>query len=198
LAGATGTGRAIARIHEYQLVKGAHRQDCQPSNGLGFAWLPRRPGDSIAGIAWFAYGMAADDLLENIRLVADGHGYAVTNAGEVLAELRTLGSQGCTLAIGCAGSKRKMEPQNTQNTQIDAGKDRVNLLAGRIIGCTLAVLYALQTGFLRKCMTTHWCTSCVRLDPVSRNDIPWSFGTMGSWPGNMLLIYSSNTSSSSN
>lgn len=54
-------------------------------------------------ISWFAYGMAADDLLENIRLIADGHGYAATSAGEVLAELRTLGSQGYALAMGGGG-----------------------------------------------------------------------------------------------
>ena len=41
-----------------------------------------------------------------------------------------------------------MEPQNTQNTQIDAGEDRVNLLSKRIIGCALTVLHALGTGFL--------------------------------------------------
>jgi hypothetical protein len=60
-------------------------------------------------IAWFVYGMAADDLLENIRLVADGHGYAVTNVGEVLAELRTLGSQGYTLAMGGGGNRTDVD-----------------------------------------------------------------------------------------
>ena len=39
-----------------------------------------------------------------------------------------------------------MEPQNTQNTQIDAGEDRVNLLSKRIIGCA----HTLGTGFLEK------------------------------------------------
>jgi GxxExxY protein len=43
-----------------------------------------------------------------------------------------------------------MEPQNTQNTQIDTGRDRVNLLSNRIIGCALTVLHALGTGFLEK------------------------------------------------
>ena len=43
-----------------------------------------------------------------------------------------------------------MEPQNTLNTQIDAGKNRVNLLSRRIIGCALTVLHALGTGFLEK------------------------------------------------
>ena len=43
-----------------------------------------------------------------------------------------------------------MEPQNTQNTQMDTGEDRVNLLSRRIIGCALTVLHALGTGFLEK------------------------------------------------
>ncbi len=43
-----------------------------------------------------------------------------------------------------------MEPQITQNTQMDTGEDRVNLLSKRIIGCALTVLYALGTGFLEK------------------------------------------------
>jgi hypothetical protein len=38
-----------------------------------------------------------------------------------------------------------MEPQNTQNTQMDTGEDRVNLLTGRINGCALTVLHALGT-----------------------------------------------------
>lgn len=53
-----------------------------------------------AEIAEFAIGMAADDLLENIRLIADGHEYAVTGAYDLLGELRTLGSQGYTLEKG--------------------------------------------------------------------------------------------------
>jgi hypothetical protein len=43
-----------------------------------------------------------------------------------------------------------MEPQNTQNTQMDIGEDRINLLPKRIIGCALTVLHALGTGFLEK------------------------------------------------
>jgi hypothetical protein len=43
-----------------------------------------------------------------------------------------------------------MEPQNTPNTQMDTGEDRVNLLSKRIIGCALAVVYALGIGFLEK------------------------------------------------
>ena len=41
-----------------------------------------------------------------------------------------------------------MEPQNTQNTQMDIGAARANLLSKRIIGCALTVLHALGTGFL--------------------------------------------------
>src|SRR5580698_6460813 len=43
-----------------------------------------------------------------------------------------------------------MEPQNTPNTQMAAGEDRVNLLSKRIIGCALTVLHTLGTGFLEK------------------------------------------------
>jgi hypothetical protein len=41
-----------------------------------------------------------------------------------------------------------MKPQNTQNTQMDTGGDRANLLSKQIIGCALTVLDALETGFL--------------------------------------------------
>ena len=43
---------------------------------------------------------------------------------------------------------KEMEPQITQNTQMDTGE--VNLLSKRIIGCALTVLHALGTGFLEK------------------------------------------------
>jgi GxxExxY protein len=43
-----------------------------------------------------------------------------------------------------------METQNTQNTQMEAGEDGVNLLSKRIIGCGLTVLHTLGTGFLEK------------------------------------------------
>jgi GxxExxY protein len=43
-----------------------------------------------------------------------------------------------------------MGPQNTQNTQMDTGEDRSNLLSKRIIGCALTVLHAPGTGFLEK------------------------------------------------
>jgi len=91
-----------------------------------------------------------------------------------------------------------MEPQNTQNTQMDIGEDRINLLSKRIIGCALTVLHALEQDSLRKSMKTHWCTSYASLGSPSRSDIPWPFGTMELWSGNMLLTYLSNTSSSSN
>jgi hypothetical protein len=47
-----------------------------------------------------------------------------------------------------------MEPQNTQNTQMDTGEDRVNVLSKRIIGCALTVLHALGAGFLEKVYET--------------------------------------------
>jgi GxxExxY protein len=53
----------------------------------------------------------------------------------------------------CAGrgqEGRKVEPQITQNTQMDTGEERVNLLSNRIIGCALTVLHTLGTGFLEK------------------------------------------------
>jgi GxxExxY protein len=43
-----------------------------------------------------------------------------------------------------------MEPQITQNTQMETGEDRPNLLSKRIIGCALTVLHTLGTGFLEK------------------------------------------------
>jgi GxxExxY protein len=43
-----------------------------------------------------------------------------------------------------------MEPQNTQNTQMETRAHRVNLLTKRIFGCALTVLRALGTGFLEK------------------------------------------------
>jgi hypothetical protein len=43
-----------------------------------------------------------------------------------------------------------MEPQNTLNTQMETGEDRVNLLSKRIIGCALTVLHALGTEFVEK------------------------------------------------
>ena len=91
-----------------------------------------------------------------------------------------------------------MEPQNTQNTQMDTGEDRINLLSKRIIGCALTVLHALGTGFLEKVYENALVHELASLGSPSRNNIPWSFDTMGSWSGNILLTYSSNTSSSSN
>ena len=43
-----------------------------------------------------------------------------------------------------------MEPPNTQNTRIDTGAVRANLVFKRIIGCARTVLHALGTGFLEK------------------------------------------------
>ncbi len=91
-----------------------------------------------------------------------------------------------------------MEPQNTQNTQMDTGEDRVNLLAKRIIGCALTVLHSLGTGFLEKVYENALVYELRKSGLASRNNIPWSFDTTGSWSGNILLTYSSNTSSSSN
>ena len=43
-----------------------------------------------------------------------------------------------------------MEPQNTQNAQMQTGGDGINLLSKQIIGGALTVLHALGTGFLEK------------------------------------------------
>jgi len=45
---------------------------------------------------------------------------------------------------------KEMEPQNTQNTQMDGDEASVNRLSNRIIGCALAVLHTLGAGFLEK------------------------------------------------
>lgn len=62
-------------------------------------------GTVAAEIAEFACGMAADELLENIRLIAGGFRHVVTSADEVLAELRKLGPMGYTLVTGGGGSR---------------------------------------------------------------------------------------------
>ncbi|MBR9970580.1 hypothetical protein [Magnetospirillum sulfuroxidans] len=62
-------------------------------------------GTVATEIAEFAYGMAADNLLENIRLIAEGFGHVVTSTDEVLTELRTLGPLGYTLVMGGGGSR---------------------------------------------------------------------------------------------
>jgi hypothetical protein len=61
-------------------------------------------GTLWAEIAQFAEGMAADDLLEGIRLIAGGHSYIVSSAQEILAEIATLAPRGYTLVMGGGGS----------------------------------------------------------------------------------------------
>ena len=43
-----------------------------------------------------------------------------------------------------------MEPQNTQNTQMETCEDRVNLLSKRSIGCALTVLRLLYSDGLAR------------------------------------------------
>ena len=57
-----------------------------------------------AEIGEFSEGMAFDNLLDNIRLVASGAGHVVTHTDERLQELRSLGSQGFKLVMGGGGS----------------------------------------------------------------------------------------------
>lgn len=61
-------------------------------------------GTISAEIAQFVNGMAADSLLENIRLITDGHGHAVTDTDEMLTELKMLRSQGYNLIMGSGSS----------------------------------------------------------------------------------------------
>jgi PD-(D/E)XK nuclease superfamily len=68
-----------------------------------------------------------------------------------------------------------MEPQNTQNTQMDISVDRINLLSKRIIGCALTVLHALGTGLLEKLDENA-------LVPELRKS-GFAVDTMGSWSG---------------
>ncbi|EMS96695.1 hypothetical protein H009_15763 [Agrobacterium tumefaciens str. Cherry 2E-2-2] len=55
-------------------------------------------------IAQFVEGMAFDNLLENIRLIATGAGHVVTHSDERLQELKRLGEQDYTLVMGGGGS----------------------------------------------------------------------------------------------
>ena len=43
-----------------------------------------------------------------------------------------------------------MEPQSTQNTQMDNVADRVNLPSKQIIGCALSRFHTLETGVFEK------------------------------------------------
>ncbi|MBW9082925.1 DUF2726 domain-containing protein [Rhizobium pusense] len=60
-----------------------------------------------AEIGDFVEGMAFDNLLDNIRLIAAGAGHVVTNADERLAELQSLAQQGFKLVLGGGGSSAK-------------------------------------------------------------------------------------------
>ena len=73
---------------------------------------------------------------------------------------------------------------------MDIGEDRIDLLSKRIIARALTVLHALGTGFLEKVYENAWCTSSASLGSPSRNNIPWSFDTMGSdgeYPADLLV-----------
>jgi hypothetical protein len=63
-----------------------------------------------------------------------------------------------------------MEPQITQNTQMDTCEDRINLLSKRSIGCGRLCSMCWELDLLRKLMITHWCTSSAKLDSPSRNN----------------------------
>jgi hypothetical protein len=63
---------------------------------------------------------------------------------------------------------------------MDTGEDRVNFLSNRIIGRALTVLHTLGTGFLEKVYENALGTNSGSLGSPSRNNIPWSFDTMGS------------------
>jgi GxxExxY protein len=63
-----------------------------------------------------------------------------------------------------------MEPQNTPNTQMETGEDRVNLLSKRIIGCAPTVLHGLGTGYLEKVYENALVHECVSLGLRSRHN----------------------------
>ncbi len=60
-----------------------------------------------AEIGDFVEGMAFDNLLDNIRLIAPGAGHVVTHADERLTELRSLAQQGFKFVLGGGGSTAK-------------------------------------------------------------------------------------------
>jgi hypothetical protein len=73
-----------------------------------------------------------------------------------------------------------------------------NLLSKRIFGCALTVLHALGTGFLEKVYENALVHELRKSGLAVSQQHPGSFDTTGPWSGNILLTYSSNTSSSSN
>ena len=91
-----------------------------------------------------------------------------------------------------------MESQNTQNTQMDIGEDRINLLSKRIIGCALTVLHALGTGFLEKVYENALVHELRKSGFAVSQHHPMAVRYDGIVAGKILSTYSSNTSSSSN
>jgi hypothetical protein len=73
----------------------------------------------------------------------------------------------------CRQQERKMEPQNTQNTQIDS---EVNRLSGRIIGCALTVQCTLAVALLEKVYVSALAHEPLEAGSPSRNDMECPFG----------------------
>jgi hypothetical protein len=92
-----GIHRAFISINSSKgpIVGSATLRVTLPSRGfLANIW-------TVSGeISQFAVAMAADDLLYNIHLTADGHGHVVTSDYEVVTEIKTLKSLGYTLVMG--------------------------------------------------------------------------------------------------
>src|ERR1700744_1719179 len=72
---------------------------------------------------------------------------------------------------------RKMEPQSTPNTQIGAGRDRLDALSKQIIGCALTVMRTSGAGFLQKVYENALVHELRSAGLGSRNNTAWSFDT---------------------
>ena len=92
----------------------------------------------------------------------------------------------------CRQQKRKMEPQNTQNTQMEKGGGRVSLLSKRITGCALTGHNALGTRSFLRSNASSWacnatppfvCSLCFAVPFSFRSDRPRS-----GEPGQMAVI----------
>jgi GxxExxY protein len=81
---------------------------------------------------------------------------------------------------------------------MDTGEGGVNLLSKRIIGCDLTVLHALGTGFLERVYENALVHELRKSGFAVSQQHPMVVRYDGIVSENILLTYSSNTSSSSN
>jgi GxxExxY protein len=84
-----------------------------------------------------------------------------------------------------------MEPQSTPNTQIGAGRDRLDALSKQIIGCALTVMRTSGAGFLQKVYENALVHELRSAGIGSRNNTAWSFDTTmpgsGTTPWDLLV-----------